>query len=626
MKTKFIFLLFFIVGQIYSQKYKELNQDDFYVVGRDFFSVKDSTKLVGNFKFINYKPTPSGGKDLDGYVLCAFDKLNRLNGLYREYDLRGKVRFEAEYQKGERSGIYRTYDYDGTLLLDLVYHEDGTTSGSYRIRRDNGMETFSRKHGKLDGELVEVDREGNLLKKANYINDTLVGKYIENYLGGKPRKRAEYINGMPIGKYQEYDREGNIEYETHWYLRENIKKDSMTPVYKQSLTFRKGEDKRFHKGKVTSKEIYDDEGALLRRERYHLNGNLAMAADYIWAETYNIDKNGNRSKHKGAGFRPDGIYKEFYENGNLKKIENWSGGEKNGKVTKYDEQENVTETFSMQANLKHGEYLEIGQNTELKREYDMGNIVKEVAISNSKVVRDYEKKENGDYMDTSFWRTTGKLRSTQKHIAKDNYTEYKGYNEEGKLIGGSQTKNKKYVGRRWSINDSGQLTEEAFYTDQGLPYGKHLVLDRMPYYKIFSDNNKLIRELFYDTYNKTKLTKELIYYETGIIKTRILYEEGRKKEVIQQNESNKKHGNHIIYSKRKDNWTITVPYNNGIIDGSIEVKINDDWGDTTTKEFPVDVNKKLTSFYLELNPHGGMFELILQDRNFENKEKFYPFD
>jgi len=199
--------------------------------------------------------------------------------------------------------------------------------------------------------------------------------------------------------------------------------------------------------------------------------------------------------------------------------------------------------------------------------------------------------------------------------------ESKGYDENGKQTSGGRIKDGKSIGRIWSMNSDGELEREEFYDDQGLPYGKHILLGTPLHIKEYSDNHKLIREVQMDSYNKTKISKELIYHESGS-RTTILYYEGRREKVINVDESNTRHGDYIIYSRDKDKWELTIPYDKGTIVGPVKVIGRDEW-EMYTRKFPVDPKKEFTSFELIFNDTAP--ELILKNTKSETREVLYPF-
>ncbi len=206
------------------------------------------------------------------------------------------------------------------------------------------------------------------------------GLYEEYYENGNIRISGQYLEAKKIGEWKEYYRSGKI---AHVYEYDNNGKET-------------GFHKIFFKsGKLKSKTYKLDDGSYVTKGYYEDNGGLFYEMFTAKQKSYkysNISRNRFKtSKFSEAKFEyeiPNGLYKEYYRNGELKIESNYKDYQLNGlwkKFYKTGEQEWEVTYFN---GYKEGSYKKIHRN---------GNVsVKGSHLSNLKSGKEKRYNENGN--------------------------------------------------------------------------------------------------------------------------------------------------------------------------------------------------------------------------------------
>lgn len=238
-------------------------------------------------KYYNNGETRQEGNFKNGKVIGAWksyylngqlEEANNYNdagnedGIQQQYDVDGKLYYEAEVQDG-RVTQYKYFDKSGKMLADVklkskqeakLYYPDGS------LHLQGNIE-----NGKRNGFWKEYSRNGILIGEFNYADGKLNGVAKTYFLNGKPYKVVNYKDGDYHGEYLEYFRNGQL-YKSAWY--EDDKGEGDVTLYN-----RVGIKERFYtllNGKLNGKYYtYDVEGKLSTVEKYE-NGLFTGMAFY----------------------------------------------------------------------------------------------------------------------------------------------------------------------------------------------------------------------------------------------------------------------------------------------------------------------------------------------------------
>lgn len=204
--------------------------------------------VVKGYIYVNGVMRFEGITDLEG----------RRQGLWKEYYETGELRSEGYYTNSNMTGKWRFFFPDQKLEIVGNYNRKGKKDGEWRWFYPNGellsMENYE--DGKLEGEYLEFDEQGNEIAKGNYVFDEKDGMWV--YLHGAMKEQGSYYDGMRQGVWK------------LWY----------------------GD------GKLASEIEYDQDLPDGKFSSYWENGNVKLAGRYI-------------------GGVPDGVWNRYNEEGNL---------------------------------------------------------------------------------------------------------------------------------------------------------------------------------------------------------------------------------------------------------------------------------------------------------------------
>jgi len=93
----------------------------------------------------------------------------------------------------------------------LIYSNNVLNGILTRWYRNSNYESRSNyKDGKLDGQALMFDENGNIISEENYSNDTLDGKYTQWFSSGKMKIKGNYKKGYFSGRWLYYNLTGEI--------------------------------------------------------------------------------------------------------------------------------------------------------------------------------------------------------------------------------------------------------------------------------------------------------------------------------------------------------------------------------------------------------------------------------
>lgn len=247
-------------------------------------------------------------------------------GVQKSWYKNGQPHREYNRHDGHFTGSFKEYGEDGTLLKEQNYNAEGKKDGHQREWYADGSKRSHEvyENGVANGTFHQRYPNGQLKESTCYRNGEK--EYISRawHEDGTQAKQEFYEKGKPIGKWQEWYpsgnqkssidfTDGNHQLRTDWYENGNMKSVQTYNVA----------------NKMFVEQKYREDGSLARQSQerngvadvtlWHANGkkagsgvyvSLAAGDDKVWAK--------------------DGRHLEFYDNGALKKDENYAKGLKDG--------------------------------------------------------------------------------------------------------------------------------------------------------------------------------------------------------------------------------------------------------------------------------------------------------
>jgi antitoxin component YwqK of YwqJK toxin-antitoxin module len=255
---------------------------------------------------------------------------DNLNGLYKAYDIKGKLIKNARYENGtlvdenledidkiitKKSyypggkvktaggyrdtvpvGIHREYDEKGNVALAKVYDDFGALAGSGII--DD--------HGKYSGHWKEYYPAGELKSEGNFDNNKRSGEWIFYYKSGKTEQKGSYYKGKFEGYWRWY------------YENDSLKREEL-----------------FYDGREEGLFVeYDESGKVVAKGNY-----LGGEKEGKWY--YNLGDHIQEGEYK-SGLK-EGIWKYYFPGGKLKFEGNFIQGNEDGRHRWYYENGNIQE-------------------------------------------------------------------------------------------------------------------------------------------------------------------------------------------------------------------------------------------------------------------------------------------
>ena len=271
----------------------------------------------------------------------------------------GKPKFSAFYQDEVRQGKQRSWYSNGSRESEMNYVND-TLVGEYLDYFPNNKIKYQRTldtNGKLTGKFISYDRYGNEIAfDSNYVDGLLEGIRIEYFPDGKKQNVLTYVNDR-LTELKCYDKTGKILYST---------KESDSSIYYKLFydngvlniegLIEKGKKQGTWKtynaiGIITKKSEFDDNLMSGKQLTYYANGNTkeeyVCDSDQIVGEYKEFYIDG---KLKSWGYYDkkgqSGKWMEFYSNDTLKSLSYYSEGKMAGTYILYHPDGKIeSETF-----------------------------------------------------------------------------------------------------------------------------------------------------------------------------------------------------------------------------------------------------------------------------------------
>lgn len=394
-------------GKVLSEGEKTKKQLEFtrfnYIGSKTIEGQFEKDHPVGKWKYYDDYGVLSRTKEynddgeLDGYDQTFFEdgsvdakatyKEGLLEGYYEEYFQNGKMYCQGNYEEGERVGLW-VYYYPNGNEKSTYYYQNGMINGVVKYYDEKGYleeevfyynDLFQRSisydstgtayHdvalnlGK--GEMVYLDRNGELLIRNNYLGGEKHGEETRYYNNGKIRSKGSYFNGNETGVWTFYNRIGEKVMEGSYLDGE-----------------RNGEWNWYENGKLTGKANYVNGEYHGERLWYAWNGNVEHRINYHYGQKHGeriyYDNEGNIAAVKFyrddilIGYAEanesgeikemqsfdviDGLFETKYPNGNKALVYKSKNGDLDGVFTLYHANGKVKELYHYDRGVRHGDF------------------------------------------------------------------------------------------------------------------------------------------------------------------------------------------------------------------------------------------------------------------------------
>lgn len=152
------------------------------------------------------------------------NKNNLMEGEFREYYESGKIKYISHFKQNELHGNHKTYYESGKLMEDLEFDngfrfdkQGKKFHGIEKTYFEDGAlwEEIIYKNGKMDGLYRSYYKTGKIEYESNYRNGKLHGYDKYFFENGQLSYLSIYKNNV-LTYVKEYDREGNVIFESHY--------------------------------------------------------------------------------------------------------------------------------------------------------------------------------------------------------------------------------------------------------------------------------------------------------------------------------------------------------------------------------------------------------------------------
>ena len=303
----------------------------------------------------NWKSWYSNGNPKTVYVYIK----GMVDGEYTYYDSLGYVVRIETYKKGSLNGLTSDYDTTGNLLKTTEYKKTQRT-GLVKVFLDGKqlVEQQSYKKDSLDGDWTSWHENGVLKVIRTYKKSQPVGNWIFNDETNAWMREEQYKKGLAHGVWSFYDSTG---IKTFQY-------------YTMGELIAEYNEAKWPNGQI--KEIPAFKNGLPHDTwtGYWPDGSTRYTLEYKQG-----DKHGNELRYDSTGvlifevkFKKglkDGSEKEYFVNGNLKRIARYKNGDLDGKTELFDSLGIKLETIAYKDSLRDGKTSQWWPNGEAHKRY-----------------------------------------------------------------------------------------------------------------------------------------------------------------------------------------------------------------------------------------------------------------
>lgn len=309
-----------------------------------------------------------------------YDNEGNLYGIYKSFDRDGNLTLvQKTYNKGLLTGTSEEFFPDGKIRMRRTYDQDtlkriesfDSKGNSLYVAETHGGEIYSKvyhedgtlfKEGKLvnrksQGSWKKYNPLGLLIEDYSYDKGFLSGPQKTYYANGGLREEYSCDSNNIIGVYKKYRINGHPEM-IGGYTKEGRNGEWLTYYSNDTL-----ESRSFYvngvqtgrllnyepDGKISSGEIFNNDGISIRSMMYDHNGNLIDDADYEWgAYTSEISFPGGqpRATINYCDNQLHGIQASYYPNGKIASRSHYQFGNAIDSLCYYDYKGILTRKFT----------------------------------------------------------------------------------------------------------------------------------------------------------------------------------------------------------------------------------------------------------------------------------------
>jgi antitoxin component YwqK of YwqJK toxin-antitoxin module len=299
-------------GQFMDRNNQNVEYDK-WIESMDFIEKKTNTES-GTFLYQLYGMKPIEDYMFDDYHQESGEMAEngeivnyKLQGVWYEPDKKvwiSQIKSDGysliKYENGIKNGPFLSfYPYrEGGKLYEKSYYKNGKLDGESITYERNGDIKFIRtfKNGLADGKFLGYHENGNLLYKIFYKMGEKHGTSVYYYENGEIQEQEEWKNGRQDGVTKSYNRDGKLrEYSTY-------KEDMLDGLYKYY----------YDNGTLQTERMYKDSRLHGTQNEYYNDGTLKSSKNYINSmldgELKIFSQNGGLRRHV------------IYDNGTIVKV------------------------------------------------------------------------------------------------------------------------------------------------------------------------------------------------------------------------------------------------------------------------------------------------------------------
>lgn len=323
----------------------------------------------------------------------GFTKDGKPDGFWKNYYESGSLKSAGNRKDLLLDGIWKFYNEDSTLSAEISYLADKKNGFTWKYelgklaekvylvdnqKQGEGLSFYETGEIKIkvnylddlkDGEGLEYDKDGRIIALLKYNKDLLVsrdeinrynaerlkqGKWVEFHENGINKLVGGYVDGKKNGIFKEYDKNGKLiaiyKYEDDLLAESSVDVDVLeerktyypTAVVKTYATYRDGKLQGFLKE-------FDENGVLTKSSKYDQDIKLAEGI---------ID----------SLAREQGLWKFFFETGELKAEGNYLDGKKTDEWKYFFRNGQLEQVGSYKRDVPFGKWTWSHENGKLHRE------------------------------------------------------------------------------------------------------------------------------------------------------------------------------------------------------------------------------------------------------------------
>ncbi|MFZ1689133.1 MAG: toxin-antitoxin system YwqK family antitoxin, partial [Flavobacteriales bacterium] len=246
----------------------------------------------------------------------ASDAQGRKQGPWSKNWPNGQKRYAGQFKDDKPQGEFKYWTEDGLVSSIQVFAADGNTSRAQHFHPSGKVMASGNYAGQVKDSLWNYfDEEGHLRKVERLVKGALHGDEVSYYADGKEAERTGYDHGRKQGPWKQWFPDGSVKAEGVY--------NAGQPEGRMTWYFATGK-----------KEI---EGSTVNGEKdgtwfyWNEDGSIQLQMLFAKGEMVKIKKE-------------NGVFKEYYDDEQLKEEVTWKNGAMNGPFTEWNDNGKWVET------------------------------------------------------------------------------------------------------------------------------------------------------------------------------------------------------------------------------------------------------------------------------------------